>query len=99
MSLTLPPANSFVSQDERAPRYRLASENEYEITDFDRAPAFCSFLPGIAGPDGVPLWCMYVNRGQAVVSFGPGGKDSAIAEFLPATWAWQLAGVQGFRTF
>ena len=26
-------------------------------------------------------------------------KDNAITEFLPANWAYQLVGVQGFRTF
>ncbi|MCK4998096.1 MAG: hypothetical protein KAS23_01125 [Anaerohalosphaera sp.] len=56
-----------------------------------------SFLPGIGGLDGVPLWCMYVNRGQGVVSFGVGNKGNSIAEFLPANWAYQLVGMQAFR--
>jgi hypothetical protein len=42
---------------------------------------------------------MYVNRAQCVVAFGVRDKDHAIAEFLPATWAYQMAGIQGFRTF
>lgn len=69
------------------------------VRDYDRGPAFSSFLPGLGGPDGIPLWCFYVNRAQAVVSFGVESKDGAIAEFLPATWAYQLVGAQGFRTF
>ena len=35
-------------------------------------------LARVLGPDGVPVWCMYVNRAQAVVSFGSAGKDNAI---------------------
>jgi len=79
-------------------RHELQGDGQYRIDNYDEGPAFSSFLPGIAGPDGVPLWCMYVNRAQAVVSFGVENKDNAIAEFLPATWAYQLVGVQGFRT-
>jgi len=79
--------------------YQIGPDGMYRIDDYDEMPAFSSFLPGIGGPDGVPLWCMYVNRGQAVVSFGTANKDNAIAEFLPATWAYQLVGIQGFRTF
>jgi len=79
--------------------HQLEPDGRYRIDSFDQAPAFSSFLSGIAGPQGVPLWCMYVNRGQAVVSFGVANKDHAIAEFLPATWAYQLVGTQGFRTF
>jgi len=79
--------------------YQLESDSKYRIDNYDQMPAFSSFLPGIAGKDGVPLWCMYVNRAQAVVSFGIANKDNAIAEFLSATWAYQLVGIQGFRTF
>ncbi len=79
--------------------HELEADGSYRIDNFDNIPPFSSFLPGIAGPDGVPLWCMYVNRAQAVVSFGLGSKNQSIAEFLPATWAYQLVGVQGFRTF
>ena len=79
--------------------YVLESDGRYRIDNYDTVPAFSSFLPGIAGPDGVPLWCMYVNRAQGAVSFGVANKDNAIAEFLPATWAYQLVGIQGFRTF
>jgi hypothetical protein len=79
--------------------YELEAGGKYRIDNYDKSPAFSSFLPGIGGEDGVPIWCMYVNRAQAVVSFGVDNKDNAIAEFLPATWAYQLVNVQGFRTF
>ena len=79
--------------------FALDEQGRFRIRHYDRQPAFASFLPGIGGPDGVPLWCLYVNRGQAISSFGIGNKDNAVVEFLPANWAYQLAGVQGFRTF
>ncbi|MCE5186581.1 MAG: hypothetical protein LLF76_10695 [Planctomycetaceae bacterium] len=79
--------------------YRLNEAGQFQIDQFDKKPAFASFLPGIGGPDGVPLWCLYVNRAQAISSFGVSNKDNAIVEFLPANWAYQLVGVQGFRTF
>jgi hypothetical protein len=79
--------------------YRLSEQGQFQIDQYDQKPAFASFLPGIGGPDGVPLWCLYVNRAQGISSFGVGNKDHAIVEFLPANWAYQLAGVQGFRTF
>lgn len=79
--------------------YRSHDDGIFEFVDYSNLPVFCSFLPGIAGPGGTPLWAMYVNRGQGVVSFGVRDKDHAIAEFFPATWAWQLAALNGFRTF
>ena len=85
--------------DKTRTKHELRPDGSYLIRDYDEAPGFCSLLPGIGGPNGVPMWCMYVNRGQAVVSFGVADKEHAIGEFLPATWAYQLAGVQGFRTF
>lgn len=63
-----------------------------------KAP-FASFLPGIAGVKGIPVWCYYVNRGQGVVSFGVDNKDHAIMEFLPAHRAYASVRQKGFRTF
>jgi len=83
----------------RTPRFEIQPGCVSSIEAYDLAPPFSSMLPGIAGMEGVPLWCLYVNRGQGVVSFGVEGKDGAIAEYLPATWAYQLVGIQGFRTF
>ena len=62
-------------------------------------PPFASFLPGIAGEEGIPLWCYYCNRGQAVSSFGLRDKDHAIMEFSPAHVAWENTRYKGFRTF
>ncbi len=80
-------------------QYRFDSTGRFIIEDYDRAPAFSSFLPGIAGPLGIPLWAFYVNRGQAIAAFGVGGKDAAIMEFQPANKAYQTVPLTGFRTF
>jgi hypothetical protein len=79
--------------------YKLDTKGRFQIKNYNQQPAFASFLPGIGGCDGVPLWCLYVNRGQAISSFGIGNKDNPVMEFLPANWAYQLTGIQGFRTF
>ena len=79
--------------------YHFDPLNRFVIEDFDVAPPFASFLPGIAGPLGIPLWAFYVNRGQAIASFGVGSKDMPIMEFQPANRAYQTVPFTGFRTF
>ncbi|GAB4573366.1 MAG: hypothetical protein Kow0077_15550 [Anaerolineae bacterium] len=79
--------------------YFLDSEQRFVIRNYQRKPAFASFLPGIAGVMGVPLWVFYVNRGQGIASFGIEGKDVPIVEFQPANKAYQLVSTTGFRTF
>ncbi len=69
------------------------------IRDYGKKTPFASFLPGIAGIKGTPIWCYYVNRGQAVVSFGVQDKDHSIMEFYPAHTAYQNVSRTGFRTF
>ena len=69
------------------------------IKGYGKKNPFSSFLPGIAGIKGTPIWCYYVNRGQAVVSFGVQDKDHSIMEFYPAHTAYQMVSRTGFRTF
>ena len=57
------------------------SSQRYIQPEFGQQPVFSSFLPGIAGPWGIPAWCDYNNWGQAVCSFGVQDKDHAILEF------------------
>ncbi len=71
----------------------------FTIKDYGKKTTFASFLPGIAGLKGIPIWCYYVNRGQAVVSFGVDNKDHAIMEFHSAHMAYQNVKRTGFRTF
>ena len=47
--------------------YRLEGQT-FVIDDYDRKPAFSSFLPGLAGVKGIPLWTFYTNRGQGMNS-------------------------------
>lgn len=75
------------------------SAERYCMKDYGRKSTFASFLPGIAGEKGIPIWCYYVNRGQGVVSFGVSDKDHAIMEFYPAQTAYQNVKRTGFRTF
>ena len=66
---------------------------------YDRSRPFSSFLPGIGGLFGIPMWVFYTNRGQGVTSFGVESKDRPIMEFQPANKAYQLTASLGFRTF
>src|SRR5437763_481537 len=74
-------------------------DNAFVIKNYQQARPFSSFLPGIAGPYGKPMWVFYTNRGQCIASFGIRNKDSAMLEFNPATKAYQDTPLLGFRTF
>lgn len=74
-------------------------QGRFVLPDYTAARPFASFLPGIAGPLGIPLWAFYVNRGQAIASFGVRSKDTPILEFQPANKAYQQTPYLGFRTF
>src|SRR5438477_7056497 len=74
-------------------------DDTFSIKGYHRARPFSSFLPGMAGAYGKPMWVFYVNRGQCISSFGVRNKDSAMLEFNPATKAYQDTPFLGFRTF
>ena len=74
-------------------------QGRYVIQNYQGKPPFSSFLPGIAGPLGVPVWCYYNNRGQCVCSFGAQDKEHAVMEFSPARQAYRDVARTGFRTF
>lgn len=75
------------------------NEGRFIIRNYMKGSTFASFLPGISGKYGIPIWCFYVNRGQAVTSFGVLDKDHSIMEFYPAHQAYQMTQTNGFRTF
>ncbi|WP_031438254.1 hypothetical protein [Methylobacter tundripaludum] len=79
--------------------YALDNDNCFVIDQYNDLAPFASFLPGIAGTLGHPAWAFYVNRGQAIASFGVRNKDGAFLEFFPADKAYQLTPSRGFRTF
>lgn len=77
----------------------IDNKKRYVIENYGRKSTFSNFLPGIAGEVGIPLWCFYVNRGQAISSFGIQDKDHSIMQFYPAHQAYQNTKRLGFRTF
>lgn len=77
----------------------VLDNDKFIITEYDRLPAFSSFLPGIAGKKGIPMWVFYTNRGQAINSFGIHNKGNAIMEFHSANTAYENTSIKGFRTF
>lgn len=74
-------------------------DNEFVIENYDKKKTFASFLPGIAGKKGIPLWCHYVNRAQCIASFGIRDKNGCILEFYPANTAYRIIDKMGYRTF
>lgn len=79
--------------------YHLSDDRAFVIRDYENTSPFASFLPGVAGVDGIPMWVYYVNRGQAVVSFGIENKEHAMLDFTPANMSYKRAETEGFRTF
>ncbi|MBX3225789.1 MAG: hypothetical protein KIT84_30570 [Labilithrix sp.] len=73
--------------------------SSFVVDDYNWATPFSNFFPGIAGKWGVPLWLYYVNRGQAVSSFGARDKNGQILEFQSFNHAVARVGWEGFRTF
>jgi hypothetical protein len=82
------PFHDFLTQPER-----------FLLEDYDARSTFASFLPGVAGYFGKPTWAFYVNRGQAISTFGTESKDFPMLEFNAANKAYQLTPFVGFRTF
>lgn len=74
-------------------------KNRFVLEDFDAKPNFASFLPGVAGLYGKPVWAFYVNQGQGIASFGVVSKEFPIMEFNAANKAYQNTPYLGFRTF
>lgn len=56
--------------------------NRYILRNFDQTRPMSNFLHGLAGVWGIPMWAFYVNRGQAITSFGKQNKDSAMEKFV-----------------
>src|SRR5579864_9280410 len=80
------------------PQFSL-KDDTFTIQNYNQARPFSSFLPGIAGEFGKPMWVFYTNRGQCLASFGVHNKNSAMLEFNPANKAYEMTPWLGFRTF
>ena len=79
-------------------QYSLRGD-KFVLRDYDRLRPFSSFLPGLAGIRGIPMWSFYTNRGQAMASFGLHNKGNAMMEFSPANTMYETVELKGFRTF
>ena len=71
----------------------------FQQLNYQKQKPFSSFLSGISGLKGIPLWAFYVNRGQLIASFGVKNKNGQIMEFFPAHAAYHYVSKIGFRTF
>jgi hypothetical protein len=71
----------------------------FQQLNYQKQKPFSSFLSGISGLKGIPLWAFYVNRGQLIASFGVKNKNGQIMEFFPANAAYHYVSKIGFRTF
>lgn len=91
-------AGSAAPKRQGASRFTLR-DGAVTIADYDKAPPFTSFLPGLSGVRGIPLWVFYCNRGQGVSSMGVHHKGNALMEFHPANIAYEKTALEGFRTF
>ena len=78
--------------------YQL-QDKTFTIKNYNQKRPFASFLPGIAGPLGMPLWAFYVNRAQGISGFGVRDKNQPMMPFTPANKAYESVAASGFRTF
>jgi len=82
-----------------AKNFEINKAGQFIMKNYQSKPSFASFLPGIAGKLGVPMWAFYVNRGQGIASFGVESKDNSIMEFYPANKSYANVNTKGFRSF
>ena len=82
----------------------MASSDDFDalgrfiLRGFDKRKPMSSFLPGVGGFWGLPMWTFYVNRGQGISCFGILNKDGPIMRFESAEAAYRTTAIQGFRT-
>jgi len=91
--------NSNISLNEDGSIMRFDKLKRFVMEDYDAKKNFASFLPGVAGYYGKPIWAFYVNRGQTISTFGIESRDYPLLEFNSANKAYQLTPYIGFRTF
>lgn len=87
------------THNQTKPNYKLDKKGIFVIENYNHSKPFSNFFPGIAGKYGIPMWVFYVNRGQAITSFGVKDKDHPILEYFPANKSYFNTNSLGFRTF
>ena len=50
----------------------------YKQNNYQVKKPFSSFLSGISGKNGIPMWAYYINRGQVISSFGLENKNGSL---------------------
>ena len=55
----------------------------YKQNNYQVKKPFSSFLSGVSGKNGIPMWAYYINRGQVISSFGLENKNGSMMEFYP----------------
>lgn len=98
-SVTYFGGKSDISDDVLSGESDFDDSGRFIMKNFDRAKPMSDFLNGLGGLWGVPMWAFYVNRGQALTSFGLKNKDGEIERFVTAEKAYQQTPFTGFRTF
>ena len=94
------PKGEYRSGQQSAVTHQACLEADgFHQTAYNAARPFSSFLPGIAGEYGKPMWVFYANRGQCISSFGVRDRNGAMLEFHPANKAYTLTPLLGFRSF
>ena len=88
-----------VNMEQQEVKYYLDQDHRFVVENYNWSKSFSSFLPGIGGKWGIPMWIYYINRAQCISSIGVRDKDHAILEFYSFNKALQLIAQQGFRTF
>ena len=86
-------------REQRLVTYDIDPQGQFVVENYNWANPASSFLPGIGGKWGIPMWIYYVNRAQCIATIGTKDKNGAIIEFQSFKNATQLTGIQGFRTF
>ena len=93
-SVAVPPTTSLVhsaaigGDTSKPPAFDSAGR--FIMRGFDKFKPMASFLPGVGGLWGVPMWTFYVNRGQGVATFGVKNKENGVLLFQTADKAYQV---------
>ena len=80
-------------------KFNILERKMYKQNNYQVKKPFSSFLSGISGKNGIPMWAYYINRGQVISSFGLENKNGSMMEFYPANKAYKNIFKYGFRTF
>ena len=61
-------------------KFNILERKMYKQNNYQLKKPFSSFLSGISGKNGIPMWAYYINRGQVISSFGLENKNGSMME-------------------